>query len=103
MVTEYGMSEKVGPMAIDDDNEVFLGRDYGRSRSVSEATAQLVDSEVKRFLDEADRLAQSILRQNPTILEGLAQLLLEKETVEGAEFESVVKGLNPVYPVPHSA
>jgi ATP-dependent Zn proteases len=103
MVTEYGMSETVGPMSIEGGNEVFLGRDLGRSRPVSESTAQRVDGEVRRILDEADELARSILRQNIHILERLAQLLLDKETVEGEEFESVVQGLNPVYPVPQPA
>jgi cell division protease FtsH len=103
MVTEYGMSEAVGPMAISEDQEVFLGRDFGRTRNVSEATARMVDGEVKRFLDDADQLARSILRQNLHILERLAQLLLDKETVEGVEFEQVVSGLNPVYPVPNRA
>jgi cell division protease FtsH len=99
MVTEYGMSDRVGPVSIQEGQEVFLGRDMGRTRSVSEATAQLVDAEVRRILDEADALAQSILKQNMHILERLSQVLLENETVEGAEFEEVVQGLDPVYPV----
>jgi cell division protease FtsH len=103
MVTEYGMSEAVGPMSIGDEGEPFLGRDLGRRATVSEHTSQLIDGEVRRLLDEADALARSILRQNMHILERLAELLLEQETVQGAEFEEVVQGLNPVYPVPSSA
>jgi cell division protease FtsH len=103
MVTEYGMSETVGPISIEGGNEVFLGRDMGRTRPISESTARQVDAEVRRILDDADELARSILRQNIHILERLAQLLLEQETVEGQEFESVVQGLNPVYPVPQPA
>ena len=90
-------------MSINDQGEVFLGRDLGRSREVSEDTSRLVDGEIKRFLNEADQLARSILRQNTHILDRLAELLLDKETVEGVEFEEVVSGLNPVYPVPHTA
>ncbi len=100
MVTEYGMSEAVGPMSMGDEGEPFLGRDLGRRSATSESTAQLVDQEVKRLLDEADGLARDILRQNMHILERLAELLLEKETVDGAEFEAVVQGLDPVYPAP---
>jgi cell division protease FtsH len=103
MVTEYGMSDVVGPMSINDEGEPFLGRDLGRRATVSERTSQLIDEEVKRLLNEADALARSILRQNMHILERLAELLLEQETVEGTEFEEVVQGLNPVYPVPSSA
>jgi cell division protease FtsH len=103
MVTEYGMSEALGPMSIQQEGQVFLGRDLGRSRTISESTAKLVDGEVKRLLQEADAMAHSILRQNTHILERLAQLLLEVETVEGRQFEEVVSGLNPVYPVPQTA
>jgi cell division protease FtsH len=103
MVTEFGMSEKVGPVSITEEGEVFLGRDFGRTRSISEHTAELVDAEVKRILDEADALAATLLRQNNHILERLANLLLEKETVGGEEFEEMVHRLNPVYPVPQSA
>jgi cell division protease FtsH len=103
MVTEYGMSEAVGPMSLSEEGEVFLGRDFGKAQNVSEATAKLVDGEVKRFLDEADLLARSILKQNKHILEQLAEMLLDKETVGGTEFEDIVVGLDPVYPVPSPA
>ncbi len=103
MVTQYGMSDAVGPMSISEENDVFLGRDFGRSATVSEATSQLIDTEVKRLLREADALARSILNQNTHILEKLAQVLLVEETVEGPKFEAVVSDLNPVYPVPQTA
>ena len=97
------MSEAVGPMSLSEEAEVFLGRDFGKAQNVSEATARLVDGEIKRFLDEADQLARSILQQNKHILERLAEVLLDKETVEGNEFEDMVSGLEPVYPLPHPA
>ena len=103
MVTQYGMSDALGPMSISEESEVFLGRDLGRSRSISEATARLVDDEIKRLLTEADAVARSILNQNTHILEKLAQQLLVEETVEGRQFEEIVQGLNPVYPVPQTA
>ena len=103
MVTQYGMSDALGPMSISEETDVFLGRDFGRGRPVSESTSRLVDDEVKRLLTEADAVARSILNQNTHILEKLAQLLLVEETVEGVQFEEVVQGLNPVYPVPQTA
>ena len=97
MVTEYGMSPAVGPMSVASGNEPFLGRDLGRTgTSLSEATSRLIDEEIKRFLYEADALAIGILRANLHILEGMAELLLEKETVGGVEFEALVSGLVPV-------
>ncbi|MBO84259.1 MAG: cell division protein FtsH [Deltaproteobacteria bacterium] len=103
MVTQYGMSETIGPMSISEQTDVFMGRDFGRTSSVSESTARMVDTEVKRLLSEADAVARSILNQNTHILEKLAQILLSEETVEGVQFEEIVQGLNPVYPVPQSA
>jgi cell division protease FtsH len=70
----------------------------GRSRGFAESTAQAVDDEAKRILDEAEALARSVLRQNLHILEKLAQLLLEKETVDGVELTTLLSGMNPVYP-----
>jgi cell division protease FtsH len=100
MVTEFGMSERLGPMSLGDDGEVFLGRDFGRVQDHSEHTSRVIDDEVKRFLDEAYAIASGILKANLHILEHLAQRLLEKETVEGREFEEMVAGLNPIYPTP---
>ena len=103
MVAEYGMSEELGPVSFAEGGEVFLGRDLNRVRQFSQNTARLIDDEVRRMLEEAYRLANTVLRQNIHILHRMAQILLEKETVEGAEFEEVVSGLNPVYPVPDPA
>jgi len=103
MVAEYGMSAELGPVSFAEGGEVFLGRDLNRVRQFSQSTARLIDDEVRRMLDEAYRLAHTVLRQNIHILHRMAQILLEKETVEGTEFEEVVAGLNPVYPVPDPA
>jgi cell division protease FtsH len=101
MVTEFGMSDAIGPMSIDGGGgSGFLGEQFGRLRNVSEDTAQRIDRETRTILEDADALALSILKQNTHILERLAQLLLDTETVDGDEFEEVVLGLNPVYPVP---
>jgi len=99
MVTEYGMSEAVGPVVLSDDNaEVFLGRDWVQHTEFSEHTAQLVDSEIRALLEEAYAIAKTTLLANLHILNKLAQQLLERETVEGAELERIIVGLNPVYP-----
>ncbi len=99
----YGMSEVIGPRTLTSDGEVFLGRDFGRANNYSEATGKLADEEIDRITREGESLATTILKQNDHILKRLAQILLEKETVEGDEFESVVNDLNPVYPVPEIA
>jgi cell division protease FtsH len=99
MVTEYGMSEAIGPVVLSDDNaEVFLGRDWVQHAEFSEQTAQLVDREIRSLLEEAYAVAKQTLLSNLHILNKLAQQLLERETVEGAELERIIVGLNPVYP-----
>lgn len=100
MVTQYGMSRALGPMTTDTGGEVFLGRDFGRVHEHSEETARQVDAEVHRLLLAADRLATATLQANLHILEDLAQRLLETETVEGAELESIIQRLVPVAPGP---
>jgi cell division protease FtsH len=99
----YGMSEVIGPRTLTSDGEVFLGRDFGRANNYSEATGKLADEEVDRMTREGESLATTILKQNDHILNRLAQILLEKETVEGDEFAKVVNKMNPVYPVPEIA
>ena len=93
MVTQFGMSEAVGPMAIgDSEAEVFLGRDITQRRHVSEQTSQLVDREIKRILDEAYELARQILTENRELLERIAQALLERETLDREEVELLAAG-----------
>jgi cell division protease FtsH len=93
MVTQFGMSEAIGPMAIgDSETEVFLGRDIGQRRQVSEQTAQLVDGEVKRILDEAYGVAEKILSDNRDLLERMALALLERETLDREQVELLADG-----------
>jgi cell division protease FtsH len=93
MVTRFGMSEKVGPMAVGDaDHEVFLGRELVQRREVSEDTARLVDDEVKRFLDEAYGKAVETLTDNRDLLESLAQALLERESLDREQVEALADG-----------
>ncbi len=83
MVTRFGMSDAVGLMAIgDSDQQVFLGREMTQKRDISEHTAQLVDQEVKRILDEAHEQAREVLEREEDLLERIAQALLERETLD---------------------
>jgi cell division protease FtsH len=102
-VTRFGMSEIIGPRTLGSDNEVFLGRDYGRVQNYSEYVGRLADEEIGRMTREGEALAQTILNQNRHILERLAQVLLKQETVEGVQFLKIINALHPVYPVPETA
>ncbi|TVR51521.1 MAG: ATP-dependent metallopeptidase FtsH/Yme1/Tma family protein [Gemmatimonadales bacterium] len=93
MVTRFGMSEVVGLMAVgDSDQEVFLGREIHQRRDVSEHTAQLVDQEVKRILDDAHQRARDVLEKEQPLLEGIAEALLERETLDRADVELLAEG-----------
>jgi len=93
MVTQFGMSEVVGLMAVGDaEQEVFLGRELSQRREVSEHTAQLVDQEVKRILDESRNESRRLLEENEDLLERLARALLERETLDRDEIELLAAG-----------
>jgi len=93
MVTQFGMSEVIGLMAVGDaEHEVFLGRELSQRRSVSEHTARQVDTEVKRILDDAHEKAREILEQEQDLLERIAQALLERETLDRSEIDLLDAG-----------
>ena len=93
MVTRFGMSDRIGLMAVgDSDQEVFLGRELTQRREVSDYTAQKVDQEVKRILDEAHSRARTIIEANRDLLEALAIALLERETLDSSEIELLCEG-----------
>ena len=97
MVTRYGFSEKLGPVVYgSDENEVFLGRDYGQSKHYSDDIASDIDSEIRRFVDEAYEKTESILREHRDKLDAVAAVLMEKEKVTGKEFADI---MNPPAPV----
>ena len=99
MVCKYGMSEKLGPVSLSGtDEQVFLGRSLGRSNSLSEETARTIDAEVRQLVSEGYSWAKSILVSNIHILHKVANLLLEKETVDAEEFERLVSGMDPILP-----
>ena len=87
MVTEYGMSQAVGPINLSGDGEVFVGRDYSKKSNTSEHLSQMVDSEVKRLLENAYQSAKDIIHGNIDTLHSVAEHLLEKETIDKHEFE----------------
>jgi cell division protease FtsH len=88
MVTTYGMSDALGPMAYGtNDDEVFLGRDFNKIRNYSEEIAAKIDNEMRRIIDSAYHKTESLLSENMEKLERVAQALLEKETISGKEFE----------------
>ena len=94
MVTKYGMSEKLGNMIFGNENdEVFLGRDYGHTSNISDEIAGIIDNEVKQIIDSAYEKTINLLKENIDKLNRLAQILLEKEKVEGAEFEAIFDGV----------
>jgi cell division protease FtsH len=95
IVTEFGMSEKVGPVHYGGDEEsVFLGKEFGGSprRAYSESIAQLIDDEVKNFVMEGHALAVKLLNDNRGTLDRLAQALLDRETLDAEEVNAVVEG-----------
>ncbi len=100
MVTQFGMSPAIGPMAVGDrEHEVFLGRDISHRREVSEKTAELVDSEVKRILDVSYRETREVLEGHEELLERIAEALLERETLDSDDIELLEQG-KPLPPMP---
>lgn len=90
MVTQYGMSEKVGMIQYGgDENEVFIGRDLAHTKSYGNEVADTIDSEVKRIIDECYQKARDIIRQYDYVLHACADLLIEKEKISQSEFETL--------------
>ena len=98
MVTEYGMSESLGPVNLGSQGEVFLGKDYSQVQGHSEHTSQMVDREIRRLLEDAYAHAKKILLDNKHVLERIAKNLLEHETIGRDDFESMVHDLTPFSP-----
>ena len=89
MVTKYGFSEQIGMINYDDDDEVFIGRDFGHTRGYSESVAKTIDEEVKKIIDDCYSKARDILQKNRDILENCAALLIERERISRTEFEAL--------------
>ena len=97
MVTRFGMSDKLGPIAYaENQEEVFLGHSVSRTQNISEATAQTIDAEIHRIVDETYARAKEILTTRQADLNLLARGLLEYETLTGDEILGLLKGIAPV-------
>ena len=93
MVTQWGMSDKLGPLLyVENQEEVFLGHSVSRQQNVSEKTAEMIDAEVKRLVIEGYDKAKQILTDHAGELEAVAQALLEYETLTGDEIQKVIRG-----------
>ena len=93
MVTKYGMSDRIGTITLGSDNdEVFIGRDWGHEKSYSEETAGIIDEEVKRIIDNAYVEAKEILTAHRDKLDKVAEVLVEKEKITGEEFDEIFQG-----------
>ena len=87
MVMRYGMSERLGPISYDNSgHSIFIGRDFGQTKSYSEETAGIIDEEVKKIFDEASAMCEKILTEHTSELCAIAEYLLEHETMEAEEF-----------------
>lgn len=92
MVTEYGMSDALGPISYASHNEVFLGRDFATSKTVSDDTVAMIDTEIKNIVDTAHKRCRDILSSNMDKLKNIADFLLEHETMDKDQFERVFTG-----------
>jgi cell division protease FtsH len=92
MVCEWGMSEKLGPMTFGKKEEqIFLGRDFTQAADYSESTAVEIDTELRRIISEGYHRAKNILKQNLEILHRMAETLLERETLDGSDIDSIIQ------------
>ncbi len=93
MVCEWGMSDKLGPLAFGKQEEqIFLGREISQRRDYSEHTAELIDAEVRRMVDEAYQRGRKLMEENIDILHRLARALLDYETLDGPEIDQLLRG-----------
>ena len=104
MVTQYGMSDELGPRVYGDKQElVFLGREISEQRDYSDAIAEKIDDEVREFIDAEHATASAILTEHRDTLEKIARALLEVETLEAAAFIALIEGTEPAQSTPDDA
>ena len=92
MVTEWGMSARLGPVSYGNSGPVFLGRDYEERNLYSEATAALIDEEIKRIIETQYERAKKLLREHRSVLDNMARVLVERETIYTSEVDMLMKG-----------
>jgi cell division protease FtsH len=101
MVTQWGMSDALGPMVYgENDGEVFLGRSVTTHKNVSEATMQKVDEEIRRIIDQQYALARRLIEANRDKIEAMTKALLEWETLDADQINDIMAGLPPRPPKP---
>ena len=92
MVTEWGMSEKVGPISYASDKEIFIGRDMASHVTYSEKTASIIDEEINLIISSSLEKARALLKENKKLLDVMARLLVERETIFTEEVEMIMEG-----------
>ena len=101
MVTQWGMSDHLGPMVYgENEGEVFLGRSITTHKNVSEATMQQVDAEIRRIIDQQYALARKLIEENRDKVEAMAKALLEWETLDADQINDIMEGRPPRPPKP---
>ncbi len=104
MVTQWGMSDSLGPMVYgEEEGEIFLGRQVTTHRNMSEATMQKVDAEIRRIIDQQYSLARRLLQENSDKVEAMTKALLEWETLDAEQVNDIMDGRPPRAPKPVSA
>ena len=104
MVTEWGMTNELGPMVYsENEGEVFLGRSVTNQKNVSEATMQKVDSEIRKIIDEQYKIARNLIEENKDKMEAMAKALLEWETIDSDQIDDIMNGKKPRPPKPSSS
>ena len=101
MVRSWGMSENLGPLSYGKNEEqIFLGREIAQHRDYSEETARRIDGEVQVLIQNAYNIAKRLLEENIDVLHKLAEVLLEKETVQGSELDALIASMKPGFKFP---
>ena len=104
MVTQWGMSDSMGPMVYgEEEGEIFLGRSVTTHKNMSESSLQKVDAEIRRILDEQYALARRLIEENRDKVEAMAAALLEWETIDADQINDIMAGNAPRPPKPSSA
>jgi len=104
MVTQWGMSDEMGPMVYgENEGEVFLGRSITTHKNVSEVTMQKVDAEIKRIIDQQYTLARKLILDNRDKVEAMTKALLEWETIDAEQIQDIIDGRPPRPPKPAPA
>jgi cell division protease FtsH len=101
MVTEWGMSDALGPMTYsENEGEVFLGRSVTTHQAISDETMKTVDKEIRRIIDEQYKLARKLLEDNREKVEAMTKALLEWETIDAEQINDIMEGRPPRAPKP---